>query len=277
MHGLDRKREMRGGRVPDGVVIHEADILLEDIYPFFSGMDAVFHLAAKSSVPDCENDPVDAVAVNVLGSVRVFEAAKRARVRKVIYAESAALYEGVAKLPSSEDTIRPEGFYATSKFAQRIFSEAYARNSKMVFTALRYFNVYGPGQGSQSFISGLITKLLKGERPVIYGNGARRRDFIHIDDINDFHVRCIEDNRTDNNTYNLGNGTNYSIVEVCEKACDIMGVRFNPIFQDRSEERERDTLADITEAKKLGWAPKIDLDTGLRDTIKWKRDLFSVS
>ena len=105
------------------------------------------------------------------------------------------MYEGSSMLPTPETEVRPESFYAVSKFSTMYFAEAYAKFYGMKNTALRYFCVYGPRQDYRRTIpplfSAFIIKLLRGQQPTIFGTGEKRRDFIHVDDINDFHLQCM--------------------------------------------------------------------------------------
>ena len=259
--------------IPRGVRFHLADIRDPGIVRLFDGADVAFHLAAKNCISDCQKDPAETADINVAGSVNVFEAARMAGVRKVIYAESSALYEGSAILPTPETEVRPESFYAVSKLAGRHFAEAYKRYYGMALTALRYFCVYGPIQDYRRTIppvmSAFIIKLLKGERPVIYGSGRKRRDFIYVDDVNDFHRICLTDPRTDNKTFNLGSGTNHSILEIYETICELLGTQIEPEFKPDLPGEAQETLANIGEAGKLGWEPKTDLRTGLERTVAY--------
>src|SRR5207249_8377116 len=143
-----------------------------------------------------------------------------ADVARVIYAESSALYEGSTVIPTPEHEEHPESFYALSKQAERLFATGYERYFGLRMTALRYFCVYGPRQDYRRTVpplmSALILALLRGERPVIYGSGKKRRDFVHVDDVNAFHLQCLTDPRTDGGTFNLGSGVNYSVLEIYE-------------------------------------------------------------
>jgi UDP-glucose 4-epimerase len=271
--GIDNLSQGLRDNVPAGVALHELDIRASGLKEFFQGADIVFHLAAKNCISDCQLDPEETADINVTGTVNVFEAARKAIVRKVIYAESSALYEGSAILPTPETDVRPESFYAVSKLAGRHFAEAYKRYYGMSLTALRYFCVYGPVQDYRRTIppvmSAFIIKLLKGERPVIYGSGRKRRDFIYVDDVNDFHRICLTDPRTDNKTFNLGSGTNHSVLEIYETIGELLGTHIEPIFKPDLPGEAQETLANIGEAGKLGWEPKTDLRTGLERTIAY--------
>lgn len=271
--GLDNLSYGLRENVPGGVRFVELDIRSKGIYPYFAGIDYVFHLAAKNCISDCQLDPVETAEINVAGTVNVFEAARRAKVHKVIYAESSALYEGSRIFPTPESEINPESFYAVSKLAALYFARTYHTFYNLPFTSLRYFCVYGPAQDYRRTIppvmSAFIIKLLKEERPIIYGTGEKRRDFVYIDDINDFHIKCLTDARTDNKTFNLGSGVSYSVLEVYELVAELLGKRIEPLYKPDLPGEARMTLANITEAKKIGWEPKIDIRTGLLQAIKY--------
>ncbi len=271
--GIDNLSYGLKENVPEGVEFHCLDIRDKKIHSLFDRVDFVFHLAAKNCIKDCQQDPYETVDINVTGTVNVFEAARKAKVRRVIYAESSALYEGSEIFPTPETEIKPESFYAVSKLASMHLARAYERFYNLRFTALRYFCVYGPAQDYRRTIppvmSAFIIKLLKGERPVIYGTGEKRRDFVYIDDVNDFHIKCLTDSRTENKTFNIGSGTNFSVLEIYELISELLGIRIEPIFLADLPGEAQQTLADITEAKKLGWEPKTDIKTGLIRAIEY--------
>jgi UDP-glucose 4-epimerase len=138
---------------------------------------------------------------------------------------------------------------------------------------LRYFGVYGPRQDYRRTIppvmSAFIIKLLRGQRPVIYGSGEKRRDFIYVDDVNDFHLRCIEDDRTDGQAYNLGTGVNYSVREIFTEIAAALGSKIEPEYLPDLPGEAQANLADITAARALGWEPHVDLREGLRRSIDY--------
>jgi len=266
-------------QIPSEVDFRNIDIREVDLAAHVRGADAIFHLAAKNCIADCQDDPVETSDINVRGTVNVFEAARRAGIRRVIYAESSAVYEGSRIFPTPESDVHPESFYAVSKTAAMLFAEAYARYGGLETTALRYFNVYGPRQDYRRTIppamSAFIIKLLRGERPTIYGSGEKRRDFIYIDDINDFHVRCLDDARTIGNVYNLGGGVNYSIKDIYERIAAQLGSQVKPELKPDLPGEAESTLADISAARGLDWEPRIDLDEGLRRSIHYiKREVM---
>lgn len=260
-------------QVPEGVDFHQLDIRGREIYEVIAGTDALYHLAAKNCIADCQDDPVETADINLTGSVNVFEAARQGNVGKVIYAESSALYEGSRLMPTPEGDVHPQSFYAVSKFASMAFAEAYQRFSGMKMTALRYFCVYGPRQDYRRSVppvmSAFIIKLLHSERPTIYGTGKKKRDFVYVDDVNAFHLRCLEDPRTDGHVYNIGSGLNYSILEIYEEIASLLGVSIAPEYRDNLPGEAEETLADIAAARNLGWAPKTPLREGLKRSIEY--------
>ena len=116
-------------------------------------------------------------------------------------------------------------------------------------------------------MSAFIIKLLRGERPIIYGTGEKRRDFVYVDDVNDFHLRCIEDQRTDGRTFNLGSGRNCSINELYRMVADLLGSRVEPEYRPDLPGEAQASLADVTAARALGWQPRTEIREGLRRSI----------
>jgi nucleoside-diphosphate-sugar epimerase len=258
-------------QIPSGVTFHQLDIRDKSIYPLFKDIDYVFHFAAKNCISDCQIDPVETIDINVNGTMNVFEASKQNNIKKIIYAESSAMYEGSSIYPTPEYNIKPQSFYALSKMCTMILAKGYSRFSNLKITALRYFCVYGPKQDYRRTIppvfSSFIIKLLKGEQPIIYGTGEKLRDFIHIDDINDFHMMCINDERTNNKVFNLGSGENYSVNEIYSIISELLNSSIKPQYKPDLPGEALSNLADIIEAKKLGWYPKINLKNGLKSSI----------
>ena len=326
--GIDNLAYGLKENIPEGVSFKQLDIRSKEVYPLFEGIDTVFHLAAKNCIADCQADPVETAEINVAGTVNIFEAARRAGVRKIVYAESSALYEGSDVFPTPESEVKPESFYAVSKIASMYFAEAYQRfygsksshhsspitvhpslitdhpsptadhsspitdhpsptadHSSLIthhplhFTALRYFCVYGPVQDYRRTIppvmSAFIIKLLKGEQPTIYGTGEKRRDFIYVDDVNDFHLLCIKDDRTNGKTFNVGSGVNNSVREILIMISRMLVVTPDPIYKDDLPGEARVTLADISRARALGWEPNTPLESGLEKAIEYIRQEMS--
>ncbi len=273
--GLDDLSQGLREHIPSAARFYHSDITDRFIYQYFEGVDFVFHLAAKNCIRDCQLDPVATVRQNVLGMVNVLDAARRTGVSKLIYAESAALYEGSTVYPTPESENKPHSFYALSKCADRMFVEGYREFYGLRTTALRYFCVYGPRQDYRRTIpplmSAMALKMLRGEAPVIYGDGSKRRDFVYVDDVNRFHLQCLTDARTDDQVYNLGSGKSHSVREIYTALEAQLHTGIKPQFAADLPGEAQTTWADISAARALGWQPEISLEEGLRRVIAYLR------
>jgi len=274
--GLDNMSTGTPANVPAGVAFCPADIRNRNIYPLFERVDVVFHLAAKTNLPACLDDPVDAADVNVTGTVNVLEACRLAGVGRVIYADTSAEYEGVRDLPSTVKNICPLSAYAVSKHGGATFCEVYGRFYDLNITTLRYLNVYGPAQDWRRVFPPIVcsftTQLLRKNQPTIFGTGQKRRDFIYVDDVNDFHLTILRDARSVGQVYNVGTGTNYSIAEIFDLIEAQLKTGLRPRYAPDLAGEADATLADISESVKLGWRPKIGIEEGLRRSIKYYRE-----
>jgi UDP-glucose 4-epimerase len=271
--GIDDLSAGTLANVDERVEFHRADIRSTNIQPLFTDADAVFHLAAKTSLVDCLKEPLEAASMNVLGTLSVLEAAKRASVRKFIYADTSAEYEGILDFPTNEDRIRPVSVYAASKHGGATFCETYRDLYGMKVTVVRYFNVYGPAQDWRRVIppvmSSFILRMLNGERPVIYGDGEKRRDFIYVDDVNDLHLLLLKDDRSHGRVFNIGSGANLSVNEVYQLIESVLKTGLQPIYKPDLPGEAQITLADISAARGLGWEPLVDIKQGLSRTIEY--------
>jgi UDP-glucose 4-epimerase len=274
--GLDDLSAGIKDNVDPRVVFYADDIRSRRIYPLFAGVDRVVHLAAKNCLADCLQDPVQTAEVNVAGTANVLEAARRAGVGKVVYADTSAEYEGVPEVPSRVDRVAPLSVYARSKRAGALFCEAYQDFHGLRLTVLRYFNVYGPAQDWRRSIPPLMSafaiKLLRGEPPLIYGSGEKRRDFVYVDDVTEFNLLALRDPRTDGHVYNVGSGVNYSVNEVFGLMEDILRTGLRPLYRGDLVGEAEVTLADIRTSIELGWAPRIGLRAGLERSIAYVKE-----
>lgn len=274
--GIDNLAYGMRDQIPAGVEFHQIDILDKALVDVFEPGCNVFHMAAKNSISDCQADPLDTALINVVGSVNVFESARRVKAAKVVYAESSAVYEGSDLLPTPESELKPQSFYASSKAAEMYFADAFQRYGGPPMTALRYFGVYGPRQDYRRTIppvmSAFIMKLLRGERPTIYGTGEKRRDFIYVDDVNDFHVLALTEPKTNGRVFNLAYGHAYSVNEIYTRIATILKSELTPVYVPDQQAEAQTTSGDITAARSVGWSPKVDLDEGLRRSVDYIKE-----
>ena len=259
--------------VDERVEFHQVDIRHPAVHRLCQGADAVFHFAAKTCLTECLKDPLEAAEVNTAGTLNVLEAARQAKVPKLVYADTSAEYEGITEFPTKEDKIRPIGVYAASKHGGATFCESYRELYGMNLTIVRYFNVYGPAQDWRRVVppvmSAFIIRMLRGERPIIYGTGEKRRDFIYVDDVNDFHMLVLEDPRSNGRVFNVGTGINYSINELYQLVEELLQTGLKPIYKPDLPGEAQVTLADTTAGRELGWQPKVDIHEGLRRSIQY--------
>lgn len=271
--GIDNLSAGTADNVDARVEFHKRDIRDEEIYPLFAKLDSVFHLAAKSSLTDCLAKPLEAASVNVLGTLNVMEAARKAGVAKVVYSDTSAEYEGISEFPTREDKVRPIGVYAASKHGGAAFCDSYRELYHMNVTIVRYFNVYGPAQDWRRVVppvmSAFIIRMLQGERPVIYGSGEKRRDFIYVDDVNALHRVILDDPRSAGRVFNVGTGTNYSVNEVYAAVESLLNTGLEPVYKPDLPGEAQMTLADISSARELGWSPRVELREGLSRSIRY--------
>lgn len=257
-----------------GVTLFEGSITdLELLKKAFSGVDCVFHEAAIVSVQRSVDDPLPTNDVNIGGTLKVLTAARDCGAKKLVFASSSAIYGFNPSSPKREEMIpEPASPYAVSKIAGeyycRIFSELYGLKT----VSLRYFNVYGPRQDPSSEYSAVIPKfasrLLQNKPPVIYGDGLQTRDFVFVKDVVQANLSAMK--KDAQGVFNVACGRGTSINEIAKSTVSITGASVSPIYEPPREGDIKDSLADISRAKKeLGLKPEYDLDRGLRETVRW--------
>jgi nucleoside-diphosphate-sugar epimerase len=241
-------------------------------------IDYVFMFHGLVSIYSCDANPYECFSNNVMGSINVFDACIESGVKKVIFSETSAMYEDSKILPHVETDWNPDTIYATSKACLHLLAESYKKTKGLTYTGLRYFNIFGPLQDFSRSVPpaacGFGIRLLQGNKPIIFGDGNRRRDFIHVDDVNRFHMQCISDMRTDNQVYNLGTGKSISLHELVQMFCDILKIE-NPGFIQAPEINGEsfEIFANIDKAKAIGWKPKIDFYTGHESLMEYFKEL----
>ena len=172
------------------------------------------------------------------------------------------------------------GYYAITKMAASQFIRSYGETNGIGTTLFRYTNIYGPSMNLKRDIPPVVgsftNRMFNGESPIIYGTGRKRRDFLHIDDLNDFHYAAFENrhDKTDSQTYNAGCGKNYDILEIrrlvynaCMKRYD--GTPSGVLYKPEQPNEAEITQADISKAKEdWGWEPKLSIEEGIDRTVE---------
>ena len=238
--------------------------------------DLVFHLAAQSSVPRSMKDPIYDNEVNVLGTLRLLEASRRAGVEKIVYSSTGgALYGEPEEVPCRDDApVTPVSPYGMSKYMGEQYLQFYARQYRQNFTTLRYGNVYGPRQdphGEAGVVAIFVSGMLHGQRPRIFGDGNQARDFISVEDVVDANMAAIH--RGHRKSLNIGTGQLTSVNELYGILREITGYRWEAEHgPSRAGDVYRISLDSSLAQEELGWAPKVDLAEGLARTVEYLRE-----
>ncbi len=241
------------------------------VHQAMRGCESVIHFAAVS-INKSQADPHESIDINMVGNHNVFAAAADHGVRRLVFASSASVYGDPKKLPMHEDDpLQPLTPYCISKRAGEDLLDFYARRSGLSWMALRFFNVYGPGQKTTAYytsvINHFVNRLRNGEPPVIDGKGEQSMDFVHVHDVARSAVLALEAERA-NLPVNVGTGIDTSVARLAEILIDAVGVDVEPQFNPRDVLVSR-RAADTTRAREvLGFEPTIPVEEGMLDLIK---------
>jgi UDP-glucose 4-epimerase len=275
---LDNMSRGDRGRVAEWAATGQVELVEQDIryggavHQAMKGCDEVIHLAAVS-INKGEADPFENIDINISGTNNVFKAAADHGVRRVVFASSASVYGDPETLPMREDgPVHPLTPYCIAKNTGEQLLEYYSRRSSLSYIALRFFNVYGPGQKPTAYYTSVINHFVKrlrnGEAPVIDGKGEQTMDFVHVHDIARAVVMALDvDASRANVPINIGTGTSTAIAQLARTLIAAVGVDVEPQFLPR-DVLVSQRAADISRALDvLGWKPTIDLVTGMQDLV----------
>jgi len=238
-----------------------------------AGAKWVFHLAAIPSVPLSMAEPVRTNAVNVGGTVNVLEAARRSGAERVVLACSCAAYGDGPEQPKHERLEpRPMSPYAAQKVAGELYAQTYSRAYGLPCVALRFFNVYGPRQDPKSEYAAAIprfaTRLLAGQRPIVYGDGKQTRDFVHVSDVVRANLLAATSPRAVGEVINVASGRSASLLELIALLKSIIKSEVEIEHQAPRAGDLRASAADISKARELlGYEPRVRLEEGLASLV----------
>lgn len=241
------------------------------VHNAMKGCSYVIH-AAADSVNRSQAAPYESMDINVVGSHNVFAAAADHGVERVVFCSSASVYGDPEKLPMHEDDkLNPITPYCITKRTSEDVLAYYGRRSGLSWNALRFFNVYGPGQKLTAYytsvINHFVARIRNGEPPIIDGKGEQSMDFIHVHDIARGIVAAMESEQ-DKLAINLGTGIDTTVADLARILIDAVGADVEPIFNPRDVIVSR-RAADITRAKEvLGWEPTIKVEDGMTELIR---------
>ena len=237
----------------------------------FNEIDVIIHHAAQINVRKSVEDPIFDCDTNVIGTVNLLEFCRKYDIDKFIFASSGGAVYGEPKyLPVNEKhPTNPLSPYGTSKLCCEEYIKLYDRLYDLDYCILRYSNVYGERQdpsGEAGVISIFIDKMLKGERPVIFGDGEQTRDFVYVEDVARANLLALN---WKNEVVNIGSGKETSVNKLFEIISGVIGFDKDPIYSDPRPGEVRRIYLDVSHAKDLGWEPEIELEDGIRRVVEW--------
>jgi UDP-glucose 4-epimerase len=234
--------------------------------------DYVFHLAAMVSVPESVADPESCTQVNVLGTVQVLEACRRAGVRKCVFASSAAVYGDDPVIPKTESmTPQPRSPYALSKLEGEAYCDLYSREYGLATSSVRFFNVFGPRQNPGSAYAAAVpiflARAVRGDELMIHGDGLQTRDFVYVSDVVSAMMHVAEREELCG-AFNVGYGQATTINALAQRAIQLTQ---STSITSHVESRPGDVRYSVADCGKLhatGWRPSYGFEDGLVRTAR---------
>jgi UDP-glucose 4-epimerase len=265
----------RVGRLDPQAAVHKVSVTdLEALVALVEGSAAelVCHLAAQIDVRASVDFPADDAQANVVGTVNVLEAARRAGARVLFASSGGALYGRDAPIPSREDVLAlPESPYGVAKYCAECYLGLYNRLHGTSHSVLRLANVYGPRQdpaGEAGVIALFCASALAQKQPVIYGDGAQTRDYVYVGDVVAAFLAAADRGRP--GTWNIGTGAEVSVLDLVGIIAGIAGRELSPVLASaRAGELQRSCLAVGRAASELGWRAATPLADGITRVYQW--------
>jgi UDP-glucose 4-epimerase len=254
--------------------VSKYDELKEGLNNYIKDLAAIIHLAALTNLEEVYRRPREAFKVNVLGTLNVLELARKYDINRVVFASSVAVYGEPMYLPIDEKhPTKPINLYGLTKLFSEELLWRYYNDYGLKPIALRYFNVYGPRMRPGTYagvIYKFITSLLRGEPPIIYGDGKQTRDFIYVSDVAEANLRALESKYV--GAVNIGSGKEISINELYKIIAKLLNSNIKPLRGPPRPGDVKRSRANISLAlEKLSWSPKVSLEEGLKATINFYR------
>lgn len=238
----------------------------------------IFHLAARNIIVSTKN-PREDFESNIGGTLNVLMAARNSKVERILYTSSTSVYGNPRYLPINEDDhlslLTP---YAVSKLGGENYCMAFYESYGLPTTAVRYSNVYGPGQHPANPYCGVVAKfieaLFEGRSPIIHGDGNQTRDFTFVDDAVEATLAAARSDRALGEVFNVGTGVETRVNELVATLIKVTGANVEPTHSDRRDiDNIRRRVVNIEKTRRaLRWVPEVTLEKGLRRTVEWQRE-----
>jgi UDP-glucose 4-epimerase len=255
--------EIIEGDVADEVAIRKATV----------GANVVFHLGAVASVQRSVEDPLASHRTCATGTVAVLDAARRAGVRRVVFAASSSAY-GIPdhEVQSENDALRPLSPYAAAKLASEFYAQAFASSYGLETVCLRFFNIFGPRQRADSPYSGVIaifvSAMTAGRQPTIFGDGLQTRDFTYVGNAVQAVIKAATVPGISGRSYNVGTGRRVTLLDLAAALNQLLGKNIQPLHGPARIGDVRHSCADISRAcKELGYEPTVSFEEGLKQLL----------
>ncbi|OGS19486.1 MAG: Vi polysaccharide biosynthesis protein VipB/TviC [Elusimicrobia bacterium RIFOXYA2_FULL_50_26] len=254
-----------------------------DLVKALKGIDYVFHQAALRSVPRSVDDPLSTNNVNITGTLNLLINARKAGVKRVVYASSSSVYGDNKKLPQKEDAVPgPLSPYATSKLAAENYCQVFAKTFGLETVSLRYFNVFGPRQDPDSKYSAVIPRFIeaafKGEPIEVHGDGKQSRDFTYIANVVNANILAALTPGVSGQVFNVACNESYSVLDIAHAIEKAVNIKFVINHTPARAGDVRRTCADISKASKLlKYKPLVRFNDGLKKTVAWFNPNFKES
>jgi len=243
-----------------------------------SGVERVFHQAALASVPLSLERPLDTHRACATGTLNMLHQSVKAGVKRFVYAASSSVY-GDQPTSSKRETDLPLPLspYAVAKLTGEYYCQAYFHSFGLETVGIRYFNVFGPRQDPESPYSAVIplfvSRILTGHRPIIYGDGLQSRDFTYVANVVHGNLLAAERPNIGGRVINVADGGQTTLLQLLTLLSQMLGRSIEPDFQPARVGDVRESLADITLARRLlGYEPKVRLEEGIKRTIAYYRE-----
>jgi len=242
------------------------------------GIDYVSHQAALGSVPRSINDPITTNEVNITGFLNILNAVRESDVKKMVYAASSSTYGDSKTLPKVEENIgNPLSPYAVTKYVNELYAQVFAGLYNVNIIGLRYFNVFGPKQDPEGAYAAVIPlfmkSLLSGIAPFINGDGEQTRDFTFVQNAVQANVKALLSETEGHHVVNIAFGERTSLNQLWAYITEFEDSSLKPIYRENRLGDVRDSLADISKAKKIiDYAPEYSVKEGLLEAYNWYKN-----